>query len=244
MSEPFVVKDLEWTPEYVQRFWGYLGKSPHAARAYFSSHSGDGLIAFVRKHVAIGPNHRVLDFGCGPGFLVERLASRGLKTEGLEFSEDSRQQTIERCQRYPSFGGAMLAKTVPTPLPDAAFDVVFLVEVIEHLLPEHIDGTMRELRRILKPGGTVIVTTPHDEDIDAAKTVCPECGLAFHPWQHMGRFTVTGLSARMAGHGFTETLCRAMTVGAGSGAGALRALRRVLGRETPQPHLVYIGRRP
>ena len=243
-GKPFEPRDLEWTADHVRRFWGYLAQSAHAERAYFSSHSGDALIAFVKARVPLVPGQRLLDFGCGPGFLVQRLAAQGLTTEGLEFSADSCARAVERCKQYETFRGATLAEALPSPLPDASFDCVFLIEVIEHLLPEHIDGTFHEIHRLLKPGGHVVVTTPHAEDLEAARTMCPECGLIFHPWQHVSAFTAPKLAAMLSGHGFTERYCRATTIGAGRGAGVMRIARRLLGRDAFQPHLVYIGRKP
>jgi 2-polyprenyl-3-methyl-5-hydroxy-6-metoxy-1,4-benzoquinol methylase len=241
---PFSPRELEWTLADVRRFWSYLAQSAHAERAYFSSHSGDPLIAFVRARVPLAPGQRLLDFGCGPGFLVERLAARGLTTEGLEFSADSCAQTVERCKQYETFRGATFAEALPSPLPAASFECIFLVEVIEHLLPEHIDSTFREIYRLLKPGGYVVVTTPHDEDLQAARTMCPGCGLIFHPWQHVGTFTVRTLAATLSGYGFTQRYCRATMIGAGRGAGLMRILRRLAGRVVFLPHLIYIGRKP
>lgn len=240
----FAPHELEWTPEYVRRFWGYLGQSAQAERAYFSSHSGDALVALVGRRVPLTPSARILDFGCGPGFLVERLTARGLRAEGLEFSDDSRRKTVARCEAYPTFGGATLADALPSGLQGESYDVVFLVEVIEHLLPAHIDDTFREIGRLLKRGGHIVVTTPHNEDLDAAKTMCPECGSIFHPWQHVGSFTVPSLAKRLAGHGFTEIDCRATYIGEGGGSMVMRLARRMLGRPGATPHLIYIGRKP
>lgn len=243
-NQGFEPREIVWTPEYVRRFWSYLGQSAHAERAYFSSHSGDALVELVKKHVPLTPDMRILDFGCGPGFLVERLVSRGLTAEGLEFSDDSRRKTMARCERYPSFKGTTLADSLPSGLPAGTFNCVFLVEVIEHLLPQHIDDTFREIMRLLKPGGFIIVTTPHNEDLEAAKTMCPGCGLVFHPWQHVGSFTVPGLSAMLAGHGATKKYAAATTIGAAPLSGLARFARRLLGRTALAPHLVYIGQKP
>ena len=47
----------------------------------------------------------------------------------------------------------------PLPFPDASFDVVLCVEGIEHVVDRH--KTLRELRRVLKPGGRLLITTPN-----------------------------------------------------------------------------------
>ena len=45
------------------------------------------------------------------------------------------------------------------PFPDASFDVVTCTEVVEHL--EHYRDTLRDMHRVLKPGGTLVITTPN-----------------------------------------------------------------------------------
>lgn len=243
MAAPtFHVRELQWTPEHVRRFWAFLAHSPHAAAAYFSSHSGDALIELVERRVPLAKGQRVLDWGCGPGFLLEKLCARGIEAAGLEFSADSMCQAIERCSRLPSFSGVTAVDRIPTAIPEASFDVVFLVEVIEHLLPEQIDSTLEEINRLLKPGGVVVISTPHNENLAAANTVCPDCGLVFHPWQHVGSFTARALEQLAGSRGFSGVFCAATTIGARSPL-VVRALRQLLRRKAPQPHLVYIGRR-
>jgi len=245
LSDPFVPRELRWTPEHVRRFWSYFAHSAHAEQAYFSSHTGDSLIAFVQRHVPLSSEMRVLDWGCGPGFLVERLMQRGIRAEGLEFSKESVDRARARCERYPGFAGITLAEGIPCPVGDSSVDVVLLVEVLEHLLPEQIAPTLEDIRRILRPGGVLVVTTPHDENIESAKTICPECGLIFHPWQHVGAFTAPRLAHLLDQHGLGTVVCKAMTLGGWGPGRALRVLLKMLRPDVAggEPHLVCIGRK-
>lgn len=240
----FVPRELKWTAEHVQRFWSYLAASSQADRAYFSSHSGEALIAFVERHVPLA-GRRVLDYGCGPGFLLERLLRRGVRAEGLEFSPESVELTRTRCGGHPLFGGVTLAEAVPSPIPTGSADVVFLVEVLEHLLPEQLVTTLADARRLLRVGGTLVLTTPHAEDLESAKTICPECGTVFHPWQHLGCFTVPDLRRLLAEHGLETLVCHATTLGGRWPGRAWRKLQRALAPASapPEPHLVGIGRK-
>ncbi|MGH2397703.1 MAG: class I SAM-dependent methyltransferase, partial [bacterium] len=241
----FTPHEVSWTPERVMRFWAYLSNSPQADRAYFSSHSGDAIIAFAQRYVPLGTG-RVLDYGCGPGFLLERLLRRGIRAEGIEFSSESVDQVQKRCGDHPLFGGILLADGVPTPIESESVDVVFLVEVLEHLPGEQLGQALEDIRRILRVGGFLVATMPHNEDLEALKTICPDCGCIFHPWQHVNSFRATNLTEFMQTFGFEAVVCTATTFSARWVHKAMRLLRRVLaGRNAGrgEPHLVYVGKK-
>jgi SAM-dependent methyltransferase len=241
----FAPHEAEWTPDQVRRFWAYLSNSPQADRAYFSSHSGDAIIAFAQRHVPLGAG-RVLDYGCGPGFLLERLLQRGIRAEGLEFSPESIDQVRKRCGDHPLFGGITLADSIPSPIADSSVDVVFLVEVLEHLPGKALEETLEDVRRILRVGGFLVVTAPHDEDLDIVKTICPDCGCIFHPWQHVNSFTATPMTNLLQDHGMKCVVCTGTTLGGGWPKKVLRLIRQTFRRNRQpvvEPHLIYIGRK-
>lgn len=241
----FIPHEAEWTPEQVRRYWAYLSGSPQADRAYFSSHSGDAVIAFAEGYVPLA-GRRVLDYGCGPGFLLEQLLQRGIRAEGLEFSPESVDQVRKRCGDYPLFGGITLAGSVPSPIGDGSVDVVFLVEVLEHLPAEQLKLTLDDVRRILRIGGFLVATTPHNEDLDILKTICPDCGCIFHPWQHVNSFTSILMRNLLQDQGMECVVCTGTTLGGGWPKKVLRLLRQTFGRNRQaviEPHLIYIGRK-
>ncbi len=241
----YTPQEAEWTPEQIKRFWAYLSSSPMADRTYFSSHSGDAIVAFAERYVPLA-GRRVLDYGCGPGFLLERLLQRGIRAEGLEFSPESVDQVRKRCGDHYLFGGITLAHSVPSPVTDGSVDVVFLVEVLEHLPPEQLEQTLGEIRRILRIGGFLVATTPHDEDLGVLKTICPDCGCIFHHWQHVNSFTVDRLVNYFAVHGMQAVVCKTTTFDGRWAVKLYRFVRRMLIKPSiaiHEPHLVYIGRR-
>lgn len=251
MTDLFAVHDVDWTPERLQRFWAFFAESAGAERAYFSSHSGDAIIAFASRHVPLSTAGRVLDYGCGPGFLLTRLLARGVQAEGLEFSTATRQKALDRCAGSPRFGGITHAERLPSPVPSDSIDVVFLIEVLEHLLPQQVDATLDDVARILRPGGHLVLTTPHNEDIESSRTICPDCGCVFHPWQHVGSYTTRSLADLVSRHDLQPIVCRATTLGGTAAGRTVRALRRIAGRMIggdgsagAEPHLVCIARKP
>lgn len=94
---------------------------------------------------------KVLDFGAGSGELVAALRDRAINADGLEFAEDARRFCLE--QR----GIALLSDLKG--LSDASYGMVTMIEVIEHLT--ELQPTLRELGRLMPPGGTLLVTTPN-----------------------------------------------------------------------------------
>jgi len=163
------------------------------------------------------------------------LFARGVAASGLEFSESSASTARERLAREPLFRGFEVG---PNSYPDASFDVAFLVEVVEHLLDEQIEPTVREVERLLAPGGHVVVTAPNEEHLVFERVHCPDCGATFHRWQHQRSLTPAAVAAIFRG---SEPV-RAELLDWHEGRRA--RLRRLLGRVAPRPHLFYVGRRP
>ena len=82
------------------------------------------------------------------------------------------------------------------------FDVAFLIEVIEHLYDAELDRTLSLLRDLIRPGGSLIATTPNDEDRAPSLIRSPESGRLFHRWQHVRSWSRQSLSQLLAGAGF------------------------------------------
>lgn len=97
---------------------------------------------------------RLLDVGCGNGLLLLLALQRGWDGYGIDTSPGG----IEEVQKWLGDRVA-LATLLEAGYPPDRFDVVSLFEVLEHL-PDPIDH-LREIRRILKPGGWVCCSVPN-----------------------------------------------------------------------------------
>jgi ubiquinone/menaquinone biosynthesis C-methylase UbiE len=102
-------------------------------------------------------NHVVVDVGCGSGNLTLHSAEKCRLAIGLDPSESAvgfcnSINPNANCVFIPAGGDAL-------PFPDESVDVVFLVEVIEHLTEPM--KVIAEIWRILKKGGLAFVTTPN-----------------------------------------------------------------------------------
>jgi SAM-dependent methyltransferase len=154
----------------------YLGAK---GEAYFGWQSGGGQFAALihrRKFVEhIRPTDTVLDFGCGGGFLLSSLnCARRL---GVEINPAARAHAERN-------GIQGFADTTAVP-PNTA-DVVVSDHALEHV-PFPI-GALRELHRILKPGGRLVLVTPIDSLRRHRSYDSADIHHHLHHWtpQHMG----------------------------------------------------------
>ncbi len=97
----------------------------------------------------IGKNKTVLDIGCGAGLLTNALAKAGHKTFGIDVSASS----LQVAQKYDATSSALyqVANGYDLPFPEAQFDVVCAMDLLEHV--EEPQLVIREASRVLKPGG-------------------------------------------------------------------------------------------
>ncbi|MEO1468176.1 MAG: bifunctional 2-polyprenyl-6-hydroxyphenol methylase/3-demethylubiquinol 3-O-methyltransferase UbiG [Pseudomonadota bacterium] len=93
----------------------------------------------------------VLDLGCGGGFLSEALATRGAHVTGI----DPAARAVESARTHAEAGGLDIRYDVGVgealPYPDASFDIVVSVDVLEHV--ESVPKVLAETARVLRPGG-------------------------------------------------------------------------------------------
>ena len=225
---------LNWTGQLVARFWDHYAQ--HHPEDYFTRLYGERIVDLTATHVP--SNGCVYDYGCGAGYLTERLARR-FRTRGVDFAPSNIEATRARLSGVANFEGAVLAGEAMNLGP--IHDAVYVIETVEHLLEADVDATLAAIFTTLRPGGAVIVTTPNEERLTESDVFCPTCSHTFHRWQHMRRFDATTLSEFMSRAGFERV--KTFTTDFGQTNPLLLWLRRHFARR-PLPHLVYIGRRP
>ena len=128
--------------------------SPYDARYYAANrqvHDRPALrwyARLVRRYCGRGP---YLDFGCGAGHLLRRLAAAG-PAAGFEVSSwaAATARTTARCPVYERLDD----------LPSGEFGVVVAVHVLEHLPDDTVATTLGAWRRTLRPDGRALVVTP------------------------------------------------------------------------------------
>jgi 2-polyprenyl-3-methyl-5-hydroxy-6-metoxy-1,4-benzoquinol methylase len=109
--------------------------------------------AFLLDHVA--PGDAVLDVGCGAGEFSAALARAGARPIAVDVAAEALRRARER---VPGLDARLWRAGEPLPADDASVDVVWAGEVIEHVAD--VAPWLSELRRALRPRGTLLVTTP------------------------------------------------------------------------------------
>lgn len=114
----------------------------------------DFAVDFERHHRPAA----MLDFGCGAGALVESARAAGLNMVGADVYYGGSEDRL-RAERSGLLGSAIFECTDGhLGFPDESFDLVTNNQVMEHIAD--LDGTLRELHRVLKPGGTLLSLFP------------------------------------------------------------------------------------
>ncbi|MGK5085616.1 class I SAM-dependent methyltransferase [Bdellovibrionota bacterium FG-1] len=121
--------------------------------------------ARARRIMTLHPRPgRVLDIGCSRGIMLNKLRDEGWDPQGVERSE-----TSSRYAREVLGLPVKVAQDLKScEFPDSHFDVITLWHVLEHLAD--FKATLAEVRRILKPGGTLLVEVPNLGSLQAQLT--------------------------------------------------------------------------
>jgi SAM-dependent methyltransferase len=110
-------------------------------------------------HVRIGKGFRILDVGCGGGRTIEKLAALAAEGRvcGVDYAAGSvaASRAHNRCLIAASRVEIREASVSHLPYPDCEFDLVTAVET--HYYWPDLPADLREIRRVMKPGGSVVV---------------------------------------------------------------------------------------
>ncbi|AQZ63509.1 similar to Methylase involved in ubiquinone/menaquinone biosynthesis [[Actinomadura] parvosata subsp. kistnae] len=115
---------------------------------------------WLERHGICVPRGRALDFGCGAGRLTNALAKHFPEVVGVDIAEPM----LQEARRLDRSGGRV--RFVHRAAPDLAcfendsFDLVYTDRVLQHLPPDLARGYLRELLRVARPGGAVVVGIP------------------------------------------------------------------------------------
>ncbi len=186
---------LKWTPELVGRFWDGFSQT-QLTQFSFSRQAGRALLIAIDHLLPCGGE--VLDFGAGDGHLVRLLCERGFHATAYEPSEGRRQNLERSLAGIEHFGGVIGRNAT------CKFDLVIMAEVIEHILDEELDVTLGRLPELMKPGRTLVVTAPNNENLELGMTYCPVSNMLFHRWQHVRSFTEKTLADMLRRYSFEE----------------------------------------
>ena len=115
----------------------------------------DGELRTTAAIKILGSGRRFLDIGCGEGTLAARVRSQFTEIHGIDISHE----TVQLAQKAGIIASCVNLNNDPVPYPDDYFDVVTALDVIEHVFDPI--KFLREIHRVLIPGGHTIITTPN-----------------------------------------------------------------------------------
>ena len=119
--------------------------------------------AFRRRIVdeaLLKPGDRVLDCGCGTGTLAvvaKRIVGPGGRVEGIDLSKDQLKIATKKAIAEGLDIEFQEGSIDELPFRDNEFDAVFSTLMLHHVPEEVKKGAFREMRRVLKPGGKIVI---------------------------------------------------------------------------------------
>ena len=151
---------------------------------------------FLRESGCLTLGVRVLEIGSGRGTMLKWLIEQGAIATGIEVSAEriAESRTLYGELPLQLTDGALL------PFPDQSFDLVVSFDVFEHI-PDS-DAHLREVTRVLRPGGAYLLQTPNKWTNTVFETIRWR---SFTAWReiHCALHTAGQLERRFSAHGFT-----------------------------------------
>lgn len=228
-------QSLEWTNELIDEFWSYYAK--YRPEDYFTYQFSDQILKATLRYV--NKDSVICDYGCGDGYLLEKILEK-FKAAGFEQTRDNITIANERLDGKPNYLGVFGIDDIFDYTHQ--FDVIYLIETIEHVLDRHFQTLMSNLKLLLKDDGVLIITTPNDEDLMGDTVYCPCCKKLFHRWQHIRSFDGNSLSRLMSKNGFDLVEFKTLDFAAKTFVQHIKVtLLRLLNRKLP--HLIYVGKK-
>jgi SAM-dependent methyltransferase len=156
----------------------------------------DHLVTFVR---GLPEAEHALDLGCGDGRLTAELRA------GTVTAADVSEVALRRASaRLPGVEIAHVEPDAPLPFVDGEFELVLCAETIEHV--RDVQLFLSEVRRVLRPGGGLAVTTPAHDRLTALRLAAKGFESGFDPLSpHLRFFTRRSLAGLLDAMGFHVT---------------------------------------
>ncbi|HEY6867079.1 MAG TPA: methyltransferase domain-containing protein [Candidatus Eisenbacteria bacterium] len=157
----------------------------------------------------VRPGDRVLDVGAGSGVFADRIARLGGDVTAVDGNPDA----VEYARRTFARPGLAFELGLVDELefPPRSFDRATCLEVVEHIHPGQIGVMLRAVHRFLKPGGTLLVTTPNYRGLwPAVEWVVDRLGVAarMDAEQHVTHLDRARLSEHLREAGFRVAAIR------------------------------------
>lgn len=151
-----------------------------------------------RRILKYGPSTgRLLDVGCATGAFLNAMRGYGWEVAGVELNPEAAAYARQ------TYGLTIYTGVLEeAPLPDKSLDVITLWDVWEHVLDPSV--TLNIIRRLLKPGGWVVISTPNPLGLEAR--LFGDCWAGWDRPRHLHLFSPAVLRAYLQRTGFERIL--------------------------------------
>jgi ubiquinone/menaquinone biosynthesis C-methylase UbiE len=120
-------------------------------------------VNIVLKELNIIGGEKILDIGCGVGTFAFHTAKKGAISFGIDYSYQSIKMAVKLCTKFNIKGKSyfLVSNAFNLPFRDNSFDKIVASDFIEHITYKGKDKFLREVYRLLKPTGLVVIFTPN-----------------------------------------------------------------------------------
>jgi 2-polyprenyl-3-methyl-5-hydroxy-6-metoxy-1,4-benzoquinol methylase len=143
------------------------------------------------------PHKSIVDLGCGEGIALEKLGQNF--PEKKVIGVDLEIENIEICRKHGLT--AIYADVCELPIPSGSFDACLCIDMLEHL--KNPLQSIREIFRILKPGGRLLIVVPNDRNFFFARLALLMFKEAFYDVGHQRQWRPKDLINLLTHEGFT-----------------------------------------
>lgn len=177
-------RPYKWTLEGSRRLWDCYARRTIESAEPSGFYPQDFYVQVLKAASRwLRGKSKALDLGCSTGTLAGLLLRRGWEVYGTDLQKEVILLLRRRFEGKSSKPYLTVNHPKSLPFEAMSFDVVFCTEVLEHMLDEDRLEMLKEVRRILRPGGVLVATTPYKERLNTV--ICPNCYTSFHPMGHV-----------------------------------------------------------
>lgn len=187
----------KWTNSQIAKFWTYENNFPENFWGY---NFGPSLIKMFKKQIK--KSNYILDYGCGDGSLIKQIlkyTNNYQKVYGFEYEHKS---ITKLKQKFVNTKNLYFVSNKN--LPNVKFDIIFCTEVIEHLYDKELYHLLQTLNKFKSENGTIIFTTPNQENLEKSLIYNPVNNTVFHRWQHVRNWSKDSLYHCLKKHHFNK----------------------------------------
>jgi len=164
-----------------EKHWWYVGMH----RIFFSL-----LDKYLREKGRLGGGLKILDAGCGTGLVMKRLECYG-SVVGVDFSGTA----LEFCQKR-GLKSLYQGSIVKLDFPDNSYDVITCFDVLYHLNVEDDALALKELYRVCKPGGLILINVPAWEFLKSTHDIAIQTKKRYTRSELRGKIERAGFSVK------------------------------------------------